>query len=281
VASGRGFAAIAIRLAQAGAYNQAQEAALTIWDDVKRAIILARLFPHLPAPMNGSVLREALSTYRRIWYAKWRAEALAELAPYLPQELRNQMFEDLLAVVATVTNERKQTEALTHLIPQLPMPLLRRTLPMVQAIKDDQRQSNLLALIIPCASEKLHPELLAVVRTIDNLDTRASLLGMMLEYGGNDTAGERLQETLNTIWQAQAQDQSAQTLARLVPVFSQFSPAQLQALWQKLLPNLAQRQRPELLADLLALEPIITTLGGPQSLANATQAIQNVGRWWP
>jgi hypothetical protein len=274
------LAAIAIRLAQFGAYKQALEAVHAIWDDVKRAIILARLFPHLPAPLNTSVLRDALATYRCIWYAKWRAEVMAELAPYLPQELRNQMFEELLSVVATVTNERKQVEALAYVIPQLPTSLLRKMLPIVQAIKDSQRQSNLLTLIIPCASEKLHPELLTVVRAIARLDTRATLLGMLLPHVSDHMFGERLQEALDAVRGAHYQAAPTQVLAKLVPIFTQLTPTQMQLLWKMLLPILAQRQRPELLTDLLALEPIITTLGSSQNLADTSQAIQDVGRWW-
>jgi hypothetical protein len=57
--------------------------------------------------------------------------------------------------------------------------------------------------------------------------------------------------------------------------------ANVYPLWQETLPILAARTRKDLLADLRALSPIITALGGAEVIVETFRAIQDVGRWWP
>ena len=42
-----------------------------------------------------------------------------------------------------------------------------------------------------------------------------------------------------------------------------------------------QTQLGELMADLRALAPVISALGGSEAVGETFRAIQDVGRWWP
>jgi hypothetical protein len=57
--------------------------------------------------------------------------------------------------------------------------------------------------------------------------------------------------------------------------------AQALRLWRETLQLSATRSRRELLADLAALAPVITALGGAEAIAETCRAIEDVGRWWP
>jgi hypothetical protein len=62
---------------------------------------------------------------------------------------------------------------------------------------------------------------------------------------------------------------------------SQLSSITLFPLWSHTLHTLARRTRKDLLADLRALTPVITSLGGVEAVEETAHAIQDIGRWWP
>ena len=79
----------------------------------------------------------------------------------------------------------------------------------------------------------------------------------------------------------------AEALAALAPHLAALPRESLARLWLEereganLLHALARRPRPDLLADLRALAPVLGALGGEAAAAAAFRAIQEVGRWWP
>jgi hypothetical protein len=73
----------------------------------------------------------------------------------------------------------------------------------------------------------------------------------------------------------------AQALAALAPRLAELPRPALYPLWDKTLPVLARRTRPDLLADLQALVPVIHALGGEAAITETARAIQDVAHWWP
>ena len=73
----------------------------------------------------------------------------------------------------------------------------------------------------------------------------------------------------------------AEALAALAPRLAELPRPALYPLWDETLPLLARRTRPDLLADLRALVPVIHALGGEAAIAETARAIQDTARWWP
>jgi hypothetical protein len=73
----------------------------------------------------------------------------------------------------------------------------------------------------------------------------------------------------------------ASALTALSPRLAELPRPALYPLWDETLPLLARRTRPDLLADLRALVPVIHALGGEAAIAETFRAIQDVARWWP
>jgi hypothetical protein len=76
----------------------------------------------------------------------------------------------------------------------------------------------------------------------------------------------------------------AEALAALAPQLAGFPRATLTSLWLETIVVLSTRSRQDLLADLQALIPVLNALAGDDASAEfreISQAIMDVGRWWP
>jgi hypothetical protein len=58
-------------------------------------------------------------------------------------------------------------------------------------------------------------------------------------------------------------------------------PGEWKPLWDKAIVRLAQRNRASLVSDLVALAPLVGSLGGAAAIRQTGEATRNVGRWWP
>ncbi len=70
-------------------------------------------------------------------------------------------------------------------------------------------------------------------------------------------------------------------LTALAPRLAELPRLDLYPLWNETLPLMARHTRPNLLADLRALVPVIHALGGTKAIAETARAIGDVARWWP
>ncbi len=272
---------LALRLAQFGHAEKAFSTAKSIWDEVKRAIVLAQLYPYLPAPLNTETVSEALANYHNIWYTKWRAKVLVELAPHLPEEDRLPLLRELLTAIAAMSDERKRGDALAQVVPVLPKMLLRDALEVTQTIHSQPQRAELLTQLVPLAPASLHAEMLAAIRSILNLNLKTGLLVKQALCLRPPETSQVLKEALSLVWCTENREHIPQLLAEIVPALVTLSRAQLAEFWQDILTHLTQRRRKNLLADLIALEPIIFSLGGADGIAEISHAIQDAGRWWP
>lgn len=272
---------LSLRYGQTGRPEKALHTARATWDNVKRAIVLAQLYPHLPPPLNAQALDDALSAYKNIWYAKWQAEVLAELTPHLAEEDRLPLLRNLLNTIAALPDERKRAEALGQILPYLSGKLLPDAMTIINSIHHRPSQVELLAQLIPATPAALQADLLAAIRQLDDTPARALLQAKLALYLPSPHADQLLKETQTLIWSAENRDELDAILAEIVPILAQLPPEQLHQIWQEMLPHLYQRQRKNLLTDVKTLEPIILSLGGTESMAEISRTIQDVGRWWP
>jgi hypothetical protein len=81
--------------------------------------------------------------------------------------------------------------------------------------------------------------------------------------------------------QGHSESARAEALAALAPRLAELPRPALYPLWDETLSHRARRTRPDLLADLRALVPVIHALGGEAAIAETARAIQDTARWWP
>ncbi len=119
------------------------------------------------------------------------------------------------------------------------------------------------------------PEALAAVREIEDELNRAQALSSLA-----DKWPELLPEALAVAREIRDKSNRAETLSGLAQKLLQIQKTQLFSLWRDTLHILSLHTRPNLLADINALTPVIFTLGGQEAVKNTASAIQDVSRWW-
>ncbi|MEZ4868835.1 MAG: effector-associated domain EAD1-containing protein [Caldilineaceae bacterium] len=155
-----------------------------------------------------------------------------------------------LAYARQVSNARQQVEMLVAVAPFLP---------------DKAEQERVLT------------EALGVVRVIEDSSSRADALTNLAPH----LSPKQIEEALAVARAIQDRYYRGRILTNLAPCLAKFSQTYLYPLWCETLPILSSRTRDHLLSDLAALSDVIVCLGGSSALAEAAQAIQDVGRWWP
>ncbi|HUX77182.1 MAG TPA: hypothetical protein VMY40_11135 [Anaerolineae bacterium] len=220
------------------------------WDQA-RAEVLGSLAPHLPVPLQRQVVEEALAAARKIQRGEVRVEVLVGVALHLPEPLREQVLEEALAAAREIEYEGNCAKALRSLAPHLSAELLEKALAAAREIEHEGGRADALSGLAPHLSAELLGQALTAAREIGDAQKRA------------------------------------QVLYDLAPNLTELSGSALMHLWLEdwdgasLLHALAHRPRPHLLADLVALAPVIAAMGGEEALGEAFRAIQDVGHWWP
>jgi hypothetical protein len=88
-------------------------------------------------------------------------------------------------------------------------------------------------------------------------------------------------EALKMTWKFPFNDDRVDVLGELTLYLTQLPRDTLYSLWGDMLHTLSSETRPNFLADLRALGPVIFALGDEKALTETFRAIQDVGRWWP
>ncbi len=295
---------------------QALDAARSIGDEDDRTRALAALVPRLPPDLREQVLSQALDTARSIVWKYAHAEALpalashlppellsqalaearsiqderyhararAALAPHLPPALREQALSEALAATRNIRHEGRRSEALAALAPHLPADLLAKALDAARSIRNGRYRARALTALAPHLPEGLREqaltEALKAARSLPEKgrlgSPRSEALGALAPHLPPGLLSEALEVTLG-IRDARYR---AEALSALAPRLAKMPAERLYPLWAETLPILARRTRPQLLADLRALAPVIHALGGQEAVAETFRAIQDVGRWW-
>jgi hypothetical protein len=210
-------------------------------DDGYRAKLLVGLAPYL----TGSGLTETLAVARGMEDEAARAEVLAAVALHLPPPDGTAVFREAFQCVLEIPRSAARSEGLAALAQSLPESLLGEALEAAGVLPYEGPRSEALAAL--------------AARTPASLLPRALALALGLEG-----EGER-----------------ARVLAALAPGLARLPRPALFELWTELLQKGLAQTRRALLLTLESCAPVLLTLGGSKAAAETSQAIQDVGRWWP
>nr|MDZ7999891.1 NB-ARC domain-containing protein [Aulosira sp. DedVER01a] len=269
---------------------EALTAARAIQNESSRASALSALAEKLP-----ELLPEALTAARAIQDESSRASALRVLANKLLPEL-------LPEALTAIQDEYSRTSALSALAEKLPE-VLPEALTAARAIQPQRDRASALSALAEKLPEVL-PEALTAARAIQDESSRASALSALTEK----LPPELLPEALTAARAIQSQKDRASALSALANKLPEVLPEALTAiqdeysrvcalkalaiglskmpsvtlfpLWRDTLYQLSLRTRPNLLADIKALFPVIFALGGEAATAEVARAIADVARWW-
>jgi hypothetical protein len=244
-------------------------------DDERSARTLAALAAHLPAPQRRSLLAEGVVAVPAIQHQEARSAVLAALAPHLPAEL----LAEALAAARTIGDEVHRCGTLAALAAHLPASETLTAARDTVIYSAFSHPDVVLAVLKPEEYRRDWPAIF-VLRRPDEEESRT----WTLAQGAQQLSGELLAEALAAARGSRNQSLRSKALAALAPRLAEVPGPVLSSLWSETLPLLAVRTRPELLADLRGLTPVLAALAGlnlPTELGEVARAISDVARWWP
>ncbi len=294
--------------------------ALEIQDRTIKAEVLVALVPHLPEAKKGDTILEVLEDVRTIESQDNQAKILTELLPHLPASTRSEVLPAILDISLKVKDKNTRAEAVTSLTPYLPPPLLSELLHEIRLIKDRFISAGILASITSNLQEPLKSEIvqetiaiangiknrnaqatvlveltpylpeptrneivrdaLAAAHGVRNSCTRVQALGKVIPYLPEPTRSETVRDALAVATLVEGSSERALALTTLAPFLAQLERPTLYPLWQEMLHLLAVHRRKHLLADIAALSPVITKLGGVEAMTETVRTILDVGQRW-
>jgi hypothetical protein len=197
---------------------------------------------------------------------------------------RAAVLSQALDAARSIRGERARPWALEELAPHLPAELLSHALDDARSIADEGARSNVLAALPAHLPEAERAAVLSQV------------FGAALSIG-DDFARYRAQAALAPHLPADLLSQAldaarsivggracSRALAALAPRLATLPLRDLSTIWVQTLPVLAARTRPDVLADLHSLLPVLAVLAGhnaPAQLREVARAITDIARWWP
>lgn len=216
------------------------------------------------AAPSGS-LQPRLAEARAVKDKYERAEALAKLAPGLSEPLKSEVLTEALKATRGVKDEFRRAEALKELARHLLEPLRPEALKVARSIKNDPRwRAEALRGFIPC-----------ICRSRPGATALVTLAPRIAELGFPEAA---LVSARVIDYEDRDLDDRPGVLACVAPYLARLPRARLYPLWRETLYFLAIRTRPDLLADLGALVPVIVTLGGAEAVVETLHAVLPTGR---
>jgi hypothetical protein len=236
---------------RAGVVREALAAARAIDEPLWRSQALLRLIELAPEAQRDSLAREALAVARAARLHS-RAKVLAGLVAWLSGKDQADVFQEALTVARTEGSEADS--ALTEVIHHAPDRLLDQALAAVRAMGDSSWRADALAHLAGRVPEPQRAALVdEALTTALAVDGAASPSRVIAELVAGDGHGSRQSHELSH-WRRR---------------------------WRPLLMGSSTRGRPGLLADLEVLLPILEGIGGLATLAQTSDAIIDVGEWWP
>jgi hypothetical protein len=229
--------------------------------------ILASL---LPGPTKAQVLDSALERARNAVHPgrgyhmctlNYRHGLLTMLIPLLEASQQSTAVSEALAIVEEYpTSDPKQM-----LLPLAPY-LSRELLPRAEKIDPK-------GTILSSVPQTLLPDVLRVARAQRNQD--------WLFSASRRLPDPFLPEALAVAKEIGGSALQWELMATLPEVFCRLSRADLYKAWHESLRGVTGHTRQDLHGSLQALSPILTSLGGPNTIRQLLQVISDLGRWWP
>lgn len=261
----------------------ALEVAQGIEWDCARIHALAALAPHLNVSQRFQILREALVATQDIDWEKARAHGLVSLSPNLPMDL----LLNALRIAEEIVDDYARTYALTSLVPYLEgtaqMRAMQAAVASAQRIEDADLCAQVLNDLAPYLPASLLPEALAATRRIGDAGFRTLVLKSLSSHHRGTRNWPFIPEyplATPIEWSEEISAAIDNLCAVWLEKVTLDEQAARQA-WQDILPILAASTRQGLLVSLQALTPILPSLGGEPFMQATSQAIRDVGRWWP
>jgi hypothetical protein len=166
----------------------------------------------------------------------------------------------------------------------LPAELLKQALDTARSLGAAEARSRTLAALAPHLPERERAavlrEALDAARSIGAEGVRSETLAALAPH----LPAELLKQALDAARSIGAAEARSRALAALAPHLAALPFGDLSTMWAQTLHVLAARTRPNLLADLHSLAPVLVALAGqnaPTELREVARAIEDVARWWP
>lgn len=279
-----------------------------------RAGILSSLMRHAP---DTERLRAVLPLALEVTTEPVRSNVRVEAAQHLA---RLGHHEEALSLAAGLSDELRRLDALEGVIPHLPAHMLPRASSEAEAFTYEGRRSSLLAVLAPrlaAAGEwdaavrsmvsipVYHRRALAAARMaahappserarvvdharqiVVNAQRRfegsedwwqGETLTLLAPHVGEAELGEVLMLALNVV----DAGERAGALSAIATEATRMRPAAADEVWWRALRRSSEMSRADLLANLLALSPLLERLDGAEAVAELAEAVHDVGRWWP
>jgi hypothetical protein len=225
-----------------------------------------------------------------------------------------------LDVIHSTADEMHRVAALEAVIPHLPKPFMHDVVSLVEGITFDGRRSSVLAYLAPRVAalgdwnsaiqwmisiKNYHRHALAAARMVnyapdydhERLVAHALTIvrnaqgeleesedwwqGETLSLVGPHLSATQLEDALNLTLNVFDPDMRSMALAAVTTQWLRVKPNDIYWLWKHALSHGSNSSRVNLLENLLCLTPIVSELGGPETVADTVEAIFDVGDWWP
>jgi hypothetical protein len=215
---------------------------------------------------------------------------LAAVEPHLRSPQREEVLNEVLREIEDATNPYDPLIALgavADLLSARPIQSLSRLLDGKCEVKHARTETAAVALRL--AQLGARAEALALVRRLPHgsMELRARALTGIAAAGPPEPA--LLEEAIDAVVRVsnsaggvgRAPPARARILEELAEVLIRLEPSALLPMWGKLLSALARYPRPEFVADLGTLGPVIAHIGGPSAGGRVRESVATVARWWP
>jgi hypothetical protein len=277
----RVLARILPRLAELGDLQGAWSATLKIRYDSDRADALRGIAPFLPE----ALLRKALVNARQMENKVLQERALARLLPRLA-ELGN--ARKAFTSAKKVNGNYFRAIALAGIAPYLTGPrhghLLQEALATVRQIQMDGDYVywvGALLRLAPHLHKTLIQEMLADVLQIEDAEIRTEALAGLAPHLPGSERLQTVRQAVTAVRQIETTYSRAKALPKLTPLLTTLPFEELNDIWIDLIGDLSTSTRENSFSYLVALEPVLSTLGRGETLLEIVSAIQEVGKWWP
>jgi hypothetical protein len=261
--------------------------ALRMTDQEERAKVLIALGPFLK--------QKVLMAARDIHSEEDRAKVLISVAQHFEEDKRKVILLETLERAKQIDNERTRSGVLEVLAPALP----REVFDAAQKMSDEQARAEVFASLVSYFPQEIR----VLVGTMEDHEALSRMIGALmgheaveslklemlkLEEDKEFTEEYALKHLMNMFKSVLQTAQATQNEKHRANVFSNFSVQSqsfprsiLYPVWEMVLLHISRNTRPQALADIAALMPVIFRLGGKNAVRDTFLVVQTISSWWP
>jgi hypothetical protein len=252
----------------------------TIADEPQQSDLIALLAPVLDDETRAACL-EAIDRFQDPYR---RSLAYGLIAVHAPMEVRGHIVDDALAEfqhfepTEYLTVNEQVERAGVHLLPYVAE--LDSALGLVEQFEDATQRGRALSALAPALPADLRSRALDLARAVGDADARAQAILALARTAPDGEREALLGEALGAAIAASTDLLHDETLAPIAEAAAALPAARVRALFDAQLDQLALQPRPQILARLHALAPMILALRDATA-EDTVRAIADVTHWWP